>query len=75
MRELQRPILNLDSELMPPPPPPSLAGQTSDSGRSNSPNRPFPFTAADRASAAVDLESLINILVEMVHFYPQWGES
>lgn len=72
VRDLQRPVVDPDWEQMPPPP------ATSSRSRSDSLNRSrstFSFTSADRASAAADLDSVIKILIDMMHLYPQWGKK
>lgn len=72
VRELQRPVVNPDWERMPPPPPP--AGRAG--GVPIDPSRGvFPFTVADRASVAADLDSVIKVLIDIMHFYPQWGKN
>lgn len=72
VRELQRPVVSADWEQMPPPPPP--AGRSR--GVPTNPSRgAFPFTATDRASVAADLDSVIKVLIDMMHFYPQWGKN
>lgn len=77
VRELQKPIASGDSELMPPPPSPferSTSGSPASTSSSGSSRTPW-TTAAHRASAAADLESVFNILVDMMHFHPQWGKG
>lgn len=80
MRELQRPITKVDSELMPPPPLPFEWSSSGSPGSSSSSSSGIDFsrilsnTATDRASAAADLESVFNIILDMVHLYPHWGK-
>lgn len=73
VRELGRPVISRDSEMMPPPPPPPPAGNSSVTPRHI--EWTMPFTAADRAAAASDLEAVVNVTTDMMRFYPHWGKE
>ena len=55
---------------MPPPPPPTGSIAVTPHGAER-----MPFTAADRAAAASDLETVVNLVTDMMQFYPQWGKK